>query len=104
MYDGVFISGPDSLRSMEPHPPFFQKIIIFIDMNLQEEITRISHLIIEIGDEMGTKVINDLTNLGHKILYRGGDGDFIDMKFSVDLIIKTPSGVIKTIQVKTSEW
>ena len=58
----------------------------------------------KIGDEMETKVINDLTNLGHEILYRGGDGDFIDMKFSVDLIIKTPSGVIKTIQVKSSEW
>jgi hypothetical protein len=58
----------------------------------------------KIGDEMETKVINDLTNLGHEILYRGGNGDFIDMKFSVDLIIKTPSGVIKTIQVKSSEW
>ena len=57
----------------------------------------------ELGDESETKVINNLTKLGYEILYRGGDGDFIDMKFSVDLIVKTPSGVIQTIQVKSSE-
>jgi len=35
--------------------------------------------------------------------YQGGNGDFIDMKFSVDLIMKDTKGVVKTIQVKSTE-
>jgi hypothetical protein len=35
--------------------------------------------------------------------YQGGNGDFIDMKFSVDLIMKDTEGVVKTIQVKSTE-
>jgi hypothetical protein len=56
------------------------------------------------GESTEEEVSNSLEKLGYKILYRGGDGDFIDMVFSTDLIVQTPRGDIKTIQVKTSEW
>ena len=39
---------------------------------------------------------------GLEILYRGGNGDFIDMKFGVDIILNSEEG-IKLIQVKSSE-
>lgn len=56
------------------------------------------------GESIEEEVSNSLEKLGYKVLYRGGDGDFIDMMFSTDLIVQTPRGDIKTIQVKTSEW
>jgi hypothetical protein len=56
------------------------------------------------GESVEEDVANTLENLGYEIMYRGGDGDFIDMLFSTDIIVKTPKGEIKTIQVKTSEW
>ena len=40
--------------------------------------------------------------MGYKTLYQGGNGDFIDMKFSIDLIIETSEGIVKTLQVKSS--
>lgn len=58
----------------------------------------------EQGEEVENNVANTLSNLGYEILYRGGDGDFIDMLYSTDIIVKTPKGEVKTIQVKSSEW
>lgn len=58
----------------------------------------------EVGESVENNVSNTLNNLGYEIIYRGGDGDFIDMIFSTDIIVRTPKNQIKTIQVKTSEW
>lgn len=60
------------------------------------------------GEKTETDVANAFVNKGDEILYRGGNGNFIDMDFSVDLIIKTPNSginkeVVKTIQVKSSK-
>jgi hypothetical protein len=57
----------------------------------------------EIGEEFENKVLKKLKELGYKILYQGGDGDFVDMLFSTDIIVETPNKEVKTIQVKTSE-
>lgn len=38
-----------------------------------------------------------------ELLYQGGSGDFIDMIFSVDLIVKLHHGAVTTIQVKSNE-
>ena len=43
-----------------------------------------------------------LKDLEYKEVYQGGNGDFIDMIFSVDLIVKDKDGKIVTIQVKSS--
>ena len=56
------------------------------------------------GESVEEDVANSLKDLGYEILYRGGDGDFIDMLFSTDIIVRTPKGDVKTIQVKTSQW
>jgi hypothetical protein len=57
----------------------------------------------EFGEKMEENVLNAFKKIGYKELYRGGDGNFVDMKFSVDLIMKTPAGGIKSIQVKSSK-
>jgi hypothetical protein len=45
-----------------------------------------------------------LDKSGFEIVYQGGDGDFIDMLFGIDLIVKSPNGRYHTIQVKSSIW
>jgi hypothetical protein len=62
----------------------------------------------EKGEEMENKVKHKLLSLKPdsdfpKLLYQGGNGDFIDMGFSVDLIIQFDDDVVKTIQVKSNE-
>jgi len=48
-------------------------------------------------------VINRLEKLGFTEKYKGGDGDFIDMIFSVDLIVENKEIGIRTIQVKSNK-
>jgi hypothetical protein len=60
------------------------------------------------NSEWGEKIENEVANTigsipGYELLYQGGDGDFIDMVFSTDLIFKSSRGEVKTIQVKSSE-
>jgi hypothetical protein len=60
----------------------------------------------KIGEEMESMVAQAFEKKGYKILYRGGDGNFIDMIFSVDLIIEKKVGNntnVITIQVKSSK-
>lgn len=52
------------------------------------------------GEDEARKVLEEK---GFEILYQGGDGDLIDMIFGVDLIVKSPTGQYKTIQVKYQE-
>lgn len=67
-------------------------------MNFTKYTTKFSKL----GDEMETAVANAFEKIGYKILYRGGNGNFIDMNFSVDLIMGRDKEA-KTIQVKSSK-
>jgi hypothetical protein len=60
------------------------------------------------NSEWGEKIENEVADTigsipGYELLYQGGDGDFIDMVFSTDLIFKSSRGEVKTIQVKSSE-
>jgi len=54
------------------------------------------------GDQMEIDVSKAFEKKGYKLLYRGGNGNFIDMIFSVDLIMGRAKEA-KTIQVKSSE-
>jgi hypothetical protein len=55
------------------------------------------------GEKMENDVVAAFEKIGYKLLYQGGDGNFVDMKFSVDIIMETPKGNVKTIQVKSSQ-
>ena len=67
-------------------------------MNFTKNSTKFS----KYGDQMETDVSKAFENIGYKLLYRGGNGNFIDMIFSVDLIVGR-EGEAKTVQVKSSE-
>lgn len=55
----------------------------------------------KIGKLTEDKIAEILKSKGSKILYQGGDGDFIDMIYGVDLIIGNNRGDIRLIQVKS---
>jgi hypothetical protein len=67
-------------------------------MNFTKNSTKFS----EYGEQMETDVSKAFENKGYKLLYSGGNGNFIDMIFSVDLIMGRAKEA-KTIQVKSSE-
>jgi hypothetical protein len=67
-------------------------------MNFTKYTTKFSKL----GDEMESAVASAFEKIGYKVLYRGGNGNFIDMNFFVDLIMGRGKDAI-TIQVKSSE-
>lgn len=53
----------------------------------------------EIGDKAETEVASHLESKGYNVLYRGGDGDPIDMAFGCDLIVSKDDKVF-TVQIK----
>jgi hypothetical protein len=55
----------------------------------------------EEGEKVENEFKNKLESMGYKTLYQGGNGDFIDMIFSVDLIMESPTNSVMTIQVKS---
>jgi len=60
----------------------------------------------ELGEANENFVSEKLSELGCKVLYQGGDGDFVDMIYGIDLIVeKEVSGEMKIflVQIKSSE-
>ncbi len=51
------------------------------------------------GELIEDNIEKILINNGWEIIHRGGDGDFIDMKFGIDLIVKK-NDIYKFIQIK----
>jgi hypothetical protein len=56
----------------------------------------------QIGEKAENDVKKILDKAEIKTVYQGGDGDFIDMIFGIDLIVNDGGGIY-TIQVKSSE-
>jgi uncharacterized protein YycO len=56
------------------------------------------------GEKIENDVVTRLSNMGYTTLYRGGDGDFVDMIFSIDMIIQSPKSGVRTIQIKSNEY
>ena len=67
-------------------------------MNFTKYTTKFSPL----GDKVESDVAKAFEKIGYKVLYRGGNGNFIDMNFFVDLIMGRGKDAI-TIQVKSSK-
>ena len=67
---------------------------------LRDFVNNTIHLT-NIGDAAEQKALEILEKVGFNKLYQGGNGDFIDMLFGVDLIMEY-NGKVKTCQVKAS--
>ena len=68
---------------------------------LRDFVNNTIHLT-NVGDDAEQKASDILERVGFNKLYQGGNGDFIDMLFGVDLIMEY-NGKVKTCQVKSSE-
>jgi hypothetical protein len=47
-------------------------------------------------------IVKRLTEIGYEVIYQGGNGDYIDMVYSIDFIIKGKDKVY-TVQSKTTQ-
>lgn len=58
------------------------------------------------GEEAEDAIEGFLSENGFTIEYRGGNGDFLDMIYGTDIIVRHPKYGVKTIQVKenTPDW
>lgn len=86
---------------------FKPQIVSLFDKYIKEpqqlfDYTERSKTASEEGEKIENSVLEKLKDLEYKEVYQGGNGDFIDMIFSVDLIVKDKDGKIVTIQVKSS--
>lgn len=89
------------LRNKENLKDLFNKYI----SSPQDIISFTKHTIknSEYGKKIETDVADKLSGMEYDILYKGGNGDFIDMIFSTDMIVRSPKSGIRTIQVKSNE-
>lgn len=83
----------------------------FLDKNFKDKkdylnYTNNSRVNSAAGEEAEDVIEGFLSDNGFEILYRGGNGDFLDMIYGTDIIVKHPKHGIKTIQVKenTPNW
>ena len=87
------------------------EISSFLDKNFKDkkdylDYTNNSKVNSAAGEEAEDVIEGFLSENGFEILYRGGNGDFLDMIYGTDIIVKHPKHGIKTIQVKenTPNW
>jgi hypothetical protein len=69
-----------------------------LSVKYTKEIEKLSN----IGEETENNVVAFLEQKGWETVYQGGNGDFIDMLFSVDLIFRNGTG-LWTFQVKSNK-
>lgn len=74
----------------------------YITLDEYRSFVRNSTHLSKVGEQAENNVKNILEKYGMKELYHGGDGDFIDMLFGIDLIMDD-GGKTVTIQVKAKE-
>ena len=54
------------------------------------------------GEKLEDDIVKRLTDIGYDVIYQGGNGDYIDMVYSIDFIIKGKDKVY-TVQSKTTQ-
>lgn len=109
-YESVMENPKVGLLSLKP---ILKRLIhkFFIEngngINNFRNFSNNSRFLSNIGDRSEDKIADYLESKGFTIIYRGGNGDFIDMLFGVDMIVYHPDYSISsykpyiTIQVKT---
>jgi hypothetical protein len=66
------------------------------------EFTKSTRHTSEMGEKLEDEIVKRLTDIGYEVIYQGGNGDFIDMIYSIDFIIKGKDKVY-TVQSKTNQ-
>lgn len=103
VYDRVMKDPVDGLTFLKPH---MKRLIVtyFIDrgQGLNDFRKFCSHIQVttDIGEAAELKIREYLESKGLEISYSGGNGDFIDMIFGCDMIVRSEKFGYKTVQVK----
>ncbi len=82
--------------------PFIKRLIdkYFEDPKVFNDYTKNTINTTKIGEDAEDEVKKVLEKMGFKEEYIGGNGDFIDMVFGIDLIVSSSEYGFKTIQIK----
>ena len=105
VYESIMIDPQKALLKLKKHIPglinrYFKNGHDLI--NELEKFTVYSRRFSKIGEDAEYKIANYLIKEGYEIAYQGGNGDFIDMIFGCDLIVKKDNQ-LKTVQIKHKE-
>lgn len=74
----------DLLNDMSKHPNFIWDKFLISKEKYTANIIKNS----KEGEDIENFVMDEYIKMGYDIIYKGGDGDLIDMEFGVDLIVK----------------
>lgn len=114
LLESLFIKGGQSDKLIQMDDNELKSYLLSIKSKLQalvskyfevdelRQFVRNTKYLTKIGDEAEEKACEVLEKVGMKKLYQGGNGDFIDMIFGIDLIMEYKGRVI-TCQVKSRE-
>lgn len=96
-------SSDDMIKSvlLESKPDIEKYIKDYFNIDEMKSFTRNSVATSKRGDDSENYVGSVLEKFGMKTLYQGGNGDFVDMVFGIDLIMEYKDRII-TCQVKSS--
>ncbi len=96
-------SSIDTIKSvlLESKPDIEKYIRDYFNIDEMKSFTRNSKVTSKIGDRSEEYVKSVLEKFGMKTLYQGGDGDFVDMVFGIDLIMEYKDRII-ICQVKSN--
>lgn len=103
IYDKVIKDPKDGLMSIQK---FLKRLIVLYFIERGEGLNDFRKFTVhiknmsELGESAELKIMDYLTSKGFEIIYRGGNGDFIDMIFGCDMIIRSDEYGYKTVQVK----
>lgn len=86
---------------LENKPDIEKYIRDYFNIDEMKSFTRNSVATSKRGDDSENYVCSVLEKFGMKTLYQGGNGDFVDMVFGIDLIMEYKNRII-TCQVKSS--
>lgn len=102
-YNDLMQYPKKTLLSWKPYmKKLLEKYFIELGNGLDDfkKFTKYSKKFSDIGEAAEDKIVNLLEENEFTISYQGGNGDFIDMVFGVDLIVFREDFGYKTIQVK----
>lgn len=107
-YDNIVNDARTTLLSWKPQMKrLLEKYFITLGEGIEDfkKFTKYSKKFSSIGEATEDSIVDLLKENDFEISYQGGNGDFIDMIFGVDIIVFREDFGFKTIQVKTNiDW
>lgn len=101
VYNDIIQNPQSGLLKLKPH---LKRLLekYFPNLDDYRKFTKYTKERSQIGEESEDKIVELLNESGIEVVYRGGNGDSIDMIFGTDIICWSKHYGYKTIQVKST--